>query len=221
LKKDSVIPPSNQTRKWKNNQFQFHLDRLLNLGYVEKQDNLYRLTKEGKQYAIHIDSDNPKIIKQARVCVRICPVRWVDGEKQYLIYTRLKTPFYGCQGFMSGKVEYGEKIVEAAKRELKEETNLDAEPKVAFVTHNGTLDKKTNAILEDRIMFVCVAENPQGELVPCRDGKYDWVNQKDLNQFVSKPVVNKGDFMHEIEMVDTYNGSFQLIEDWCDNEERF
>lgn len=66
-------------KKMENNQFQFHLDRLLGLGYVEKKDGLYSLTKEGKQYAIHLDTEKIEIIKQARLCVRVCPVRWMDG----------------------------------------------------------------------------------------------------------------------------------------------
>lgn len=208
-------------KKMENNQFQFHLDRLLGLGYVEKKDNLYALTKEGKQYAIHLNSEEVKITKQARLCVRVCPIRYVNGEKEYLIYTRLKHPFYGCQGFMSGKVEYGEKIVEAAKRELKEETNLDDDPKVAFITHIGTLDKENEQILEDRVMFVCIAENPQGELIPCRDGKYTWVSKKDLDEFVNKPVISKENFIQEIELVDSYDGKIELIEEWNDNSEKF
>lgn len=152
-------------------------------------------------------------------CVRLGG--WMDGEKQYLIYTRLKTPFYGCQGFLSGKIAQGEKIIQAAKRELKEETNLAGEPKVAYITHYGTLDKETNKIIEDRIMFVCVAENLQGELIPCRDGNYTWVSEKDLDTFITKPFESKESFRREIKLIDSFDGKIKLIEEWNDNSEKF
>lgn len=49
------------------------------------------------------------------------------GKKQYLVQTRLKDPFFGYHGYVTGKIRWGEKILEAAKRELLEETGMTAE----------------------------------------------------------------------------------------------
>ena len=60
------------------------------------------------------------------------PSIMVDGivEKDYklLLVRRKKDPFKGSLTFPGGKVDEGEKVEDALKRELKEETNLDVEP---------------------------------------------------------------------------------------------
>jgi hypothetical protein len=90
-----------------NNQFDFHLDQLINGNYIKKEDGIYSLTSFGKEYANRMDTDTVAIMKQAKVSAIVLPVKIVNSKKYYLIYTRLKQPFYGCQGFMSGKVSYG------------------------------------------------------------------------------------------------------------------
>lgn len=104
-----------------NNQFDFHLDQLIRFEYIEKLGKEYSLTSVGKEFANRMDTDKTTINIQAKISAVVAPVRInKDGEKEFLIYTRLKHPFYGCQGFMSGKIAYGEAVLEAASRELKE-----------------------------------------------------------------------------------------------------
>jgi 8-oxo-dGTP diphosphatase len=51
----------------------------------------------------------------------------VEKEGRFLLAVRTKKPFPGCWSFPGGHVEKGETPYEAAKRELKEETGLDAD----------------------------------------------------------------------------------------------
>ena len=57
---------------------------------------------------------------------------WVDGiverDDKLLLVRRKKDPFKGSLSFPGGKVDEGERVEDALKRELKEETNLDIEP---------------------------------------------------------------------------------------------
>src|SRR5436190_10158647 len=99
-------------KSMENNQFDFHLDQLTKAGYVKKSDKDYSLTSLGKEYANRMDTDKVLVTPQSKVSVILCPLK---NDNEYLIYTRLKQPFYGCQGFMSGKVQYGELIIDAAK----------------------------------------------------------------------------------------------------------
>lgn len=46
--------------------------------------------------------------------------------KQYLLVKRGKDPYKGCWSLPGGSQELGETLEETARRELKEETNLDA-----------------------------------------------------------------------------------------------
>ena len=109
-------------KELENNKFNFHLNRLIDCGYITKRNQYYELTNTGKEYANRIGTDT-HLRLQGKISVVVIITRNKDTET--LIYTRLKHPFYGCQGHLSGKVYWGETLDDAAKRELKEETNLD------------------------------------------------------------------------------------------------
>ncbi|MEM0374058.1 MAG: NUDIX hydrolase [Sulfolobaceae archaeon] len=51
----------------------------------------------------------------------------IEHEGKYLLIKRLKPPSAGHWAVPGGKVEYGERLEDAAKREIKEETGLDIE----------------------------------------------------------------------------------------------
>ena len=90
------IKPSPQIE---NNQFQFHLESLVNRGYVNKTGDGYQLSVRGKEYAGRIDTEGEvKIIRQAKIGAFVCPIRKTsDNQTEVLMYTRLKQPFYGSQ----------------------------------------------------------------------------------------------------------------------------
>jgi 8-oxo-dGTP diphosphatase len=52
----------------------------------------------------------------------------VEKDNKLLLVTRKKDPYKGSPSFPGGKVDLGEKVEEAVKRELQEETNLQIEP---------------------------------------------------------------------------------------------
>ncbi len=205
----SQIKPSSEME---NNQFDFHLDKLIVQGHIEKKLHLYHLTLTGKDFANRIDADNTMIQKQAKIGTYFACIRKKEGQIQFLIYTRLKQPFYGCQGFPSGKVQYGEKITETAKRELKEETNLDGEPEVVLIKHFLVHDKKTRQLIEDKFMFLCIISEPTGELIPCDEGTYEWVNESDLLHYVTNHFENVEEFIKEVMYIKNFNGTISFTE---------
>lgn len=105
-------------------------------------------------YSAKMDTDNMKMEKQPKIGVLISPVMIKGGKKMFVIQQRLKEPYYGYWGFITGKVKWGEKIPEAALRELKEETGLEGTVKPSFVFHEMVYDKEGN-LLEDKY-FHCV-----------------------------------------------------------------
>ena len=52
----------------------------------------------------------------------------IERDDKLLLARRKKDPFKGSLSFPGGKVDEGEKVEDALKRELKEETNFDIEP---------------------------------------------------------------------------------------------
>jgi len=107
--------------------FNFHIKKLVETGLVEKDSAQYRLTRRGKEYANRMDTDENEIEKQPKVSVALIVERHTDGKREFLAQQRLKQPYYGFWGRLGGKVRWGESFEEAAKRELKEETNPDGD----------------------------------------------------------------------------------------------
>jgi ADP-ribose pyrophosphatase YjhB (NUDIX family)/predicted transcriptional regulator len=195
-----------------NNQFDFHLNKLISEGHIEKNIERYQLTPDGKDFANRIDADSTMMQKQAKIGTYFACTRKKDDTTQFLIYTRLKQPFYGCQGFPSGKVQYGEMITGTAKRELKEETNLDGIPQVILIKHFLVHDKKSGQLVEDKFMFLCLVTEPTGELIPSDEGKYEWVNEEDLKTYVTNHFENFNEFMNEVKILKNFDGTITFTE---------
>ncbi len=49
--------------------FKFHINRLVELGYVEKQDGKYALSIKGKEYANRLDTEKHEVEKQPKISV--------------------------------------------------------------------------------------------------------------------------------------------------------
>lgn len=84
-----------------NNQLSFHLNTLINMGYIKKDDQYYILTAQGKEYANRMDAGDFHIQLQAKTGVLVCATRGHGDDQEYLIYTRKKHPFFGKQGFVT------------------------------------------------------------------------------------------------------------------------
>jgi len=103
----------------------FHIKQLVHAGYITKiARGKYTLTMAGKEYANRMDTDERVIEKQAKVAACLV-IRREDGKE--LIQQRLKQPYYGYYGRPTGKIRWGETILEGAARELMEETGLTAD----------------------------------------------------------------------------------------------
>lgn len=158
-----------------NDLYNYHLQYLVKNNYLKKDAGLYKLTPKGKSLVTNIDHASIKFANKYKVSVYLSPV--VDGK--ILLYKRLKHPQYGYTGLISGKITYGEKILETAAREFTEETGLTADFKVI-----GSMRQiRKNAegkVIEDGIFYVCFTDKVSGELIEKNlEGEYFWV---DLNE---------------------------------------
>ncbi len=154
-----------------SNHFNFHIARLVELGFVEQvRTGRYRLTVKGKEYANRLDTDERTIERQAKITVLLVPSRErPDGETEYMIQQRLKQPFYGRHGFMSGKIRWGETVIQGAERELMEEAGLRADMTLTCLYHK--LDYTTEGdLLEDKHFYILRALNPHGDFKARFDG---------------------------------------------------
>jgi ADP-ribose pyrophosphatase YjhB (NUDIX family)/predicted transcriptional regulator len=159
--------------------FNFHIKKLVEEGYIVKnEDEKYVLTRVGKEYANRMDTDDNVIEKQPKLSVALI----IENDKgEFLAQQRLKQPFYGFWGRPTGKIRWGEKMIEAAERELLEETGLTAELSVGGFYHKMDYDKNSNDLLEDKIFILIYGKNPKGELIIDDEGHHnEWLRDEDM-----------------------------------------
>lgn len=148
----------------------FHVQRLVSLGFIEKNENKrYSLTAKGKEFSNRFDTNSAQVERQAKVGVLVVVIKQDKSKTRYLLQERLKHPYYGYYGFVTGKMKWGETVKEAAERELLEETGLQAECSLVGIKHKMDYDP-TGKILEDKFFFVIKAENSAGTLIKNFEG---------------------------------------------------
>lgn len=173
----------NRKREVSSDHFNFHIKRLVELDLIEKLlDGQYALTIKGKEFANKYDTENKVIERQAKVAVLIVAQKGKE-EKVYLIQQRLKQPYYGFWGFVSGKIKWGEEVLEAARRELKEETGLEGKLSFAGVYHKIDHNSDGSNLLEDKFFFRVKATNLKGKLIETFEGgKNVWLTKKGIKK---------------------------------------
>jgi ADP-ribose pyrophosphatase YjhB (NUDIX family) len=73
----------------------------------------------------------------------------------------------------------GEEILEAAKRELKEETNLEGEGKIITVQNGMVIND--GELFHHMVQFVVLFEEPKGDLAKDnREGTYEWATKEKI-----------------------------------------
>ena len=147
-----------------NDHGNFHIKKLIAAEMVEhvpKSYGQYQLTRKGKEYANRMDTDELVIEKQPKLVVDI---GIEDGSGKFLFQERHKQPYSGYWGFPTGKIRWGETMLEAAARELMEETALSATLRVVGIHHKLDYDENSE-MLEDKYLILVHGTHPQGKLM--------------------------------------------------------
>lgn len=153
------------------NLFSYHLGALVRSEMVRKrEDGLYELTSAGKLYADRISIASLAPRAQPKI-VTLIVLRNAYGE--YLFYRRKKQPLMNKVGFPYGKLHLGETIAEAATRELKEKTGLEAN-----LSHRGDgyISVTENQEAVSHLMFhLFMGTDAKGELISkSKSGENQW-----------------------------------------------
>lgn len=145
----------------------YHLKRLIEMGLVAKHEEKYLLTDYGKDYSNLMNDDLTEIEKQPKTSVLLRIVRKNEqtGEIEHLLCRRLRQPYFGKVGRLSGKVRFGESLYDAARRELKEETGLDANVVEIEEIYHKIRYRENNEVVQDVIFYTCFVTETTGELV--------------------------------------------------------
>lgn len=185
--------------KLSSDHFNFHVNKLIELGLVEKiEKGKYALSLKGKEYANKLDTDNNTIERQPKVAVLLIIKSKIDGQDKIVMQQRLKNPYYGYWGFPTGKIRWGESILEAAERESLEETSLSCNWSAVGVYHERVIIDDLDQFVEDKIFFLCIGEPKEGTLMEDFEGGHnEWLSlrdgfSKDKKHFANdQPVLDK------------------------------
>lgn len=148
-------------------QMSYHLKELSSKGYITKTGDKYELTNLGKDYSNLTDDAVDQLERQPKTGVLLTVTRLNEcsGELEELVCKRLRQPYYGKIGRLTGKVRFGETIEETAKRELFEETGLTAH-KVELTNINRKIrSTQDGEPVQDVIFYCCIIVEFSGELV--------------------------------------------------------
>ncbi|PJA90728.1 MAG: hypothetical protein CO136_00955 [Candidatus Levybacteria bacterium CG_4_9_14_3_um_filter_36_7] len=160
----------------------YHLKQLIELNLVTKTDSGYSLTDKGKDFSNLLDDEMDMLEKQPKCSVIVNGVRKnPHSEIEYLLNRRLKQPYFGKVGRISGKVRFGEKLVNAAKRELFEETGLTAKFWQLEKMYRKMRTRNDQTPVQDVFFYIFFARDFEGTLIEkTRYQENIWVTKHNL-----------------------------------------
>lgn len=161
----------------------FHIKQLVKLGYINKIGNAYQLSVIGKEYANKLDTDAGVIERQPKVAVLLVVEQYNPKTHmaEYLLQKRLKHPYFSFWGAPTGKVRWGETLIDAAARELEEETGLTGTFEYRGIYHERVRHQETGEIIEDKLFQLMFCDRFSGELQVEFDGGHNaWRMLEDM-----------------------------------------
>ena len=172
--------------------FTYHINKLLDLGLIIKKDGEYILTEFGKKFVSIMDTERAVHEQFGKRGVLLKAARLKKGSKvfEYLVYKRLKQPFYGYYGFHTGKVRFGETIVDAAFREFKEETGLEIVDYELIGIYHQIGVRADGTVLRDVYFYEFHIYDFKGKLLEVnkKEGVYNmWLTKNELKKVPTYP----------------------------------
>lgn len=177
--------------------FNHHLKELIRKEYIYKNIDSYELTEKGKSIVDFMEEDS-SIQDRLKTSLFI----WILSENKLLLHKRLKHPYYGYVGSISGKMKLGEKVNDTIKREVKEE--VGAEPidiEILGTKRAMFIDKQSN-IKTDGLYLVCLVTKYKGDILyKGIEGEYFW---EDIDKVLTYEKMFKKGIIYDILWIQDY-----------------
>lgn len=166
----------------RSNNFAYYLKKLQEQGFVVKENDKYFLSEAGKGHSAFVEGVSGKKADFPALIVVIL----AKNNGKYLCQKRLKEPFYHYVGFVAGKINFGLNIIDCAKRDLKEETGLEAEKiKIKGIVQIHTYEQEK--LLFHHYMIITIAEGINGNMMDkTHKGENFWLSSEEYNSMPLK-----------------------------------
>lgn len=162
----------------------YHLKLLIEDNLIAKTGQHYTLTDAGKDYSNLLDEQTDIIEKQPKTSIIIRGVRENNqGKIEHLLNKRLRQPYYGKVGRITGKVRFGETLREAAERELYEETGLTAKNYFLEEIYHKMRHRQDGQWVQDVIFYIFLVMDFSGTLIEKTPyQKNFWITKSELQK---------------------------------------
>jgi ADP-ribose pyrophosphatase YjhB (NUDIX family) len=184
-----------------SNKFAYHIGVLETKNIILKNNNKYTLSAEGKKISAFIEGDTGSDAKFPTF-TNVLIIKDDNNKDRILVQKRLKEPFYGYWGLISGKINFGLNIEECAKRDIEEETGLIAAD-AQFLGINEAKTFEDSNLSFHHIMFYVRLSNLSGTLKQdTHKGKNAWMTIDEFKRQERFPdpwleqVLNAKEFIH-------------------------
>ncbi len=161
-------------KETENDLFNYHLQHLVRIGLVQKENGRYSLSETGIKYVhseqmLGIFHPVPDVFKLTVLMILFDP-----AKSAVLAQKRGRKPHYGSWGIIGGVVHHGESIVKAASRVFSDETGLSAKFRIIGIIRNVKIYK--NELFSDSIFYICASDSFTGQLkTETEHGVHRWI----------------------------------------------
>lgn len=171
-------------KEGESNKFAYHLKVLEEDNFIQKSDEGYQLTHQGKKYVAYLEGKTGERSQFPLMGVIIVILN--EENNKVLMQKRTKEPFYGYWGYVGGKLKFSQYILECAKEEIKEETGLECDVELKGLFSSKTYNN--DSLSYNHQMFVVKATNPKGTLIKeNREGVNLWFKIEDISNLKTFP----------------------------------
>lgn len=160
-------------KKDDSNKLAYHIQRLVSLGLIIKENNKYTLTPEGKALTSFLTQEG-----QNHIFPTIAYIAVLRQGKKLLCQERLKEPFRGYFGFVSGNLPFGIPFFDAIKKGIMQQTGLTVKG-LQSKGFEEIITFEDNKPLHHHILYV-VEGKAEGNLQQILGKKNVWVTKKEF-----------------------------------------
>ncbi|HJP96832.1 MAG TPA: NUDIX domain-containing protein [Candidatus Saccharimonadales bacterium] len=162
--------------------FKFHVRYLVEQGIIAKQpDGSYVLTVVGKETANNLNESAQTQLKQPKVSLLLVISRPTPQGTEYLMQKRLRQPFYGYWGLLSGPAQWGQDFTVSAAHELRKQTGLAVDLQVSTFLRQRDYTP-AHELLEDKLFVLLTAQVQNQEPAKWKYGENAWMTLAQLRE---------------------------------------